>query len=245
MKFGKLDKVFDDRNLLLKNYLDPSLIPVLTYSNSSIVYNKLKINNPAVLFPLDGNGTYGDCVMCGVAHSQTVWNGLIGHKKIMSEKSVIKTYFKLTSGEDSGLSILNTLKYWHNRAINTEKIIVFAEINPKNHDHLKLAIELFGGVMLGMQVQKDAEKDFENGTIWTPGKLIPDAGHCIYGVDYDKDTISMLTWGGIQKGNYAWADCCLDEAYAIISLETKNISFDNGQFDEQTLLKDLQLITKN
>jgi len=243
MKYGKLEKVFDDRNLLLKNYLDPSLVPVLTYSNSSIVYEKLKINDPAKIWPLDGNSQYGDCVMCGVAHAQTTWNGLIGKKKIMKESNVIKTYLKLTGGQDSGLSELETLKYWHNTKINSEKILVFVEINPKNHDHLKLGIQLFGGVMLGMHVQEDAEKDFENGITWTPGKLIPNEGHAIYGIDYDVDTLSVLTWGGYQKATWDWNDCCVDEAYGVFSMEAKNPLFDNGKIDKVTLLKDLQLIS--
>jgi hypothetical protein len=243
MKFGKLEKTIDNRNLLFKNYINPTLVPASSYSNTAIVYKKLGISNPSKLFPMDGNDNYGDCVICMCVHGQTTWNGLIGKKKIMSSKSVIKTYLKLTGGEDTGLSELDTLKHWHNTAINGEKILVFVEINPKNHDHIKLAIELFGGIMLGMNVQKNTIVDFDNGITWTPGKLILNEGHAIFGIDYDENTISVLTWGGIQKGTYDWVDCAIDEAYGVMSIEAKNPIFNNGKIDEQTLLKDLQLIT--
>ena len=243
MKFGKLEKTIDKRNLLFKNYINPSLVPASSYSNTAIVYKKLGISNPAKLFPMDGNDNYGDCVVCMCVHGQTTWNGLIGKKKIMPSASVIKAYLKLTGGEDTGLSELDTLKYWKSKAIYGEKILVFVEINPKNHDHIKLAIQLFGGVMLGMQVQENAIADFKNGVTWTPGKLIPNAGHAIFGIDYDVRTLSVLTWGGVQKGTWDWNNSCVDEAYGVMSIEAKNPLFDDGKIDEQTLLKDLQLIT--
>jgi len=50
----------------------------------------------------------------------------------------------------------------------------------------------------------------------------------VYALGYDQDTVTVLTWGNIQKGTWAWWDECVDEAYAILPPEAKDGRFAPG-----------------
>jgi hypothetical protein len=239
-KFGKLAVKHDERTLMMSYYataLDP---PPLSVDLLSRVYSNLKINDPTKLFPMDGNDVYGDCTVAGLAHLDTVYNGLAGKKKILSKSKVLKLYKILTGGPDTGLVELDVLNYWRKNNINGNKILAYVKVDHKNHTHVKQAIQLFGGLYLGINIQQDAISDFENGhKIWTPGPLTED-GHAIVATSYDQETITVITWGDVQKGTWAWWDECVDECYAIIPAE---ISGFEPAFNFNQLYADLQAIT--
>jgi len=191
-----------------------------------------------VLFPMDGNDTYGDCTIAALAHALTTYRALVGQKKILSRAAVVKLYMHLTGGVDSGLNELDVLNYWRQNAVSGDEILAFAAIDPKNHDHVKQALKLFGGVYLGFQVQQNCLQDFEAHKPWTPGPLTND-GHAVYAVAYDANALTVLTWGNTQQATWAWWDECVDEAYAILPPEAKNPGFAPG-FDVAELQKDLE-----
>jgi hypothetical protein len=240
-RFGKHAPKQDYRTLLLKDYLTPKLAaPPASYDVLATVYSKLKISDPAVLFPMDGNDTLGDCTIAALAHSITVYNGLVGKKKIAARQDVIKLYYLLTGGKDSGMNELDVLNYWQSHAALGDEILAYAKIDVKNHTHVQQAIELFGGVYLGFQVQENCVQEFNAHKPWTPGKLTND-GHAVYAVGYDKTGVTVLTWGNTQKGTWAWWDECVDEAYAILPPEAKKADFDAG-FNFAQLKADLAAV---
>jgi hypothetical protein len=227
-RFGKHAPKLDYRTLKLKNYLTPKLAaPPASYDVLATVYKKLKISDPAKLFPMDGNDQYGDCTIAALAHAITVYDGIIGKKKIWDVKSITKLYFHLTGGADTGLNELDVLNYWQSNPVDKEKIFAYAAIDVKNHTHIKQAIELFGGVYLGFQVQKNCIQEFDEHKPWAPGPLTND-GHAVYAVAYDANGITVLTWGNTQKATWAWWDECVDEAYAILPAEAAKNGFDHG-----------------
>jgi len=237
-RFGKHAPKKDYRTLRLKKYLTPQLpAPPPSVDTLARVYAKLGINDPGTLFPMDGNDTLGDCTIAALAHAITVNDGLVGTKKIMTRQAVVKLYLHLTGGEDTGLDEMTVLKYWQKIAVDGEKILAFAAIDPKNHDHVKQAVQLFGGVYIGFQVQQNCVSDFDNGRPWIPGQLTTD-GHAVYVVGYDEETVTVLTWGSTQKGTWDWWDECVDESYALLPQEAKKRDFSPG-FDFAQLKKDL------
>ena len=239
-KFGKHAPQFDYRTLKLGKYIDDLLLPPDTFDNLQEVYRKLGINDPKLLFPIDGNDRLGDCTIAGIAHAITVYNGLIGNNFIPREQDVIKFYNKMTCHRDIGCNELEVLKRWRSKGFTGDKPIAFVGIDPKNHTHIKQSIQLFGGVYLGFQVQQSCLDDFNNGKTWDVGPLLNE-GHAVYAVAYDKNTVTVLTWGNIQKGTWAWWDECVDEAYAILPTEAKTIGFAPG-FDIDTFQKDLSIV---
>ena len=204
------------------------------------VYKKLKTSDPTKLFPMDGNDTLGDCTIAALAHAVTVYNGLVGKKKIMARQDVVKLYMHLTGGVDSGLNELDVLNYWRTTAADGDKILAFAKIDVKNHANVQQAIHLFGGVYLGFQVQQNAIQEFDAHEPWTPGPLTTD-GHAVYATAYDSTGLTVLTWGNTQKATWGWWDECVDEAYAILPPEAKSPGFAPG-FDFAQLQADLSAV---
>ncbi len=227
-RFGKHAPKIDYRTLRFKNYLTSALAaPPATFDVLQQVYSKLKISDPTILFPIDGNDQYGDCTIAALAHADTVFCGLVGKKKIMPQQGVIKLYMHLTGGIDSGCNELDVLNYWQSNVADGDKIIAFATIDAKNHTHVQQALRLFGGVYLGFQVQQNCQQEFQARQPWTPGPLTKD-GHAVYAVAYDSTGVTVLTWGNIQKATWAWWDECVDEAYAVLPPEAKKPGFAPG-----------------
>lgn len=240
-RFGKHPPKIDYRTLYLENYLTPALAaPPASYDVLATVYNKLKISNPATLFPMDGNNTLGDCTIAALAHAMTTYRGLIGQKKIMTQQDVVKLYMHLTGGVDSGLNELDVLNYWQSQPVSGDKILAFVRIKAGDHIHIEQAIHLFGGVYLGFRVQQNCIQEFDARQPWTPGPLTQD-GHAVFAVAYDNAGVTVLTWGNTQSGTWAWWDECVDEAYAILPPEAKKSDFAPG-FNFDQLKADLEAV---
>jgi hypothetical protein len=241
-RFGKGPAITDYRTLRFKNYLAPQIAPppasfdVLT----GRVYPALKTTDPTTLFPIDGNDTYGDCTIAGLAHAETVYEALIGKEKILPVKTVLKIYFHLTGGADTGLNELDVLNYWRQHRVGSDKIEAFATIDPKNHTHVQQAISMFGGVYLGFQVQQNCIQEFNAHQPWTPGPLLNE-GHAVYAVAYDQQYLTVLTWGNVQLATWAWWDECVDEAYALLPTAALYAGFAPG-FNFAQLKQDLDAV---
>jgi hypothetical protein len=240
-RFGKHPKKNDYRTLRFSKYTGTLAAPPASADVTARVYNACGSDDPKVVFPIDGNDQYGDCTIAALAHAVTVFQGQIGERKIWGAKSVEKLYFKLSGGQDTGLNELDVLNYWRKHSADGDKIVAYAAIDPKNHEHVKQAVATFRGCYIGFQVQQNAIADFDAGRPWTPGKLT-NGGHAVFAIGYDEDTVSVLTWGGVQKGTWAWWDECVDEAYALLPPEAKKPDFAPG-FDFATLHADLSDVT--
>lgn len=238
--FGKLPRRADYRTLRFEKYLAPTIAaPPPTCDVLTRVYANLGVSDPTKLFPMDGNDTLGDCTIAGVAHSTTVFCGLVGTKKVMDTKTVESVYMQLTGGQDTGLPELDVLNFWRKNGVSGEKILAFARLDTKKHDNIKQAIHLFGGVYLGFQVQQNCIQEFEARTPWTPGPLTND-GHAVFATAYDASGVTVLTWGNTQKATWAWWDECVDEAYAILPMQARDKQF--AGFDLTQLQADLSAI---
>jgi hypothetical protein len=240
-RFGKHPPKVDYRTLRLRDYTANLAAPPAAVNTLARVYDKLQTSNPATLFPMDGNDTIGDCTIAALAHAVTTYHGMVGAKDIMTKKAVVKLYYHLTGGVDSGLNELDVLNYWKQHSVARDKILAFASIDPKNHTHIQQAIQIFGGVYLGFQVQENCVQEFDNHQPWTPGPLTND-GHAVFAVAYDQAGVTVLTWGNTQQATWAWWDECVDEAYAILPPEAKNANFAPG-FNIAQLQADLSDVT--
>ncbi|HWX95043.1 MAG TPA: hypothetical protein VNY29_20695 [Terriglobales bacterium] len=240
-RFGKHPPKADYRTLRFADYVTPGLAaPPPSYNVLTSVYAKLKTNDPTKLFPMDGNDTLGDCTIAALAHAVTTFRGLVGKHSILSKTAVVKLYMHLTGGVDSGLQELDVLNYWRQHPVSGDEIITYTSISPKNHTHIEQAIQLFGGVYLGFQVQANCIQEFDNHQPWTPGPLTND-GHAVYAVGYDQNFLTVLTWGNTQQATWSWWDECVDEAYAILPPEAKDPKFAPG-FNLAQLQADLAAV---
>ena len=232
LRFGKHPPKIDYRTLRLKKYLLSTLPePPEEFDMLDRVYKNIGINDPTVLFPMYANDKYGDCAIAAIGHASTVSNGMVSVKHLWNDTDCVKTYFKLTGGVDSGLVELDVLNYWRKNTVAGSKILGFAAIDHRNHTHIKQAIQLFGGVYLGFQCTESTIDQFERGEEWTQDYLTND-GHAVFATSYDKDSISVLTWGTVQKGTWDWWDECVDESYAIIPHAALLDQFNHVDFEQ-------------
>jgi hypothetical protein len=188
------------------------------------------------------NDEIGDCTIVGMAHGDTVWSALVGNKSIYPTDLVKKIYFHLTGGDNTGLAMLTVLDYFRKTVVAGETIYAYMSLNHYNHTHVKQAINLFGGLFIGFQVQEKCLEEFRNRTPWKPGKLL-NAGHAVFVTGYDKDGLNVLTWGNTQRATWGWWDLCVDEAYIILPPEASNPEFLPG-FDFAQLKKDLVSVSE-
>ena len=227
-RFGKHPPLRDYRTLRFKDYLTSSLNPPPASANTlPRVYDGVRVSDPTVLFPMDGNDTLGDCTIAALAHAVTAFRGLTGKKDIMAKKSVVKLYYHLTGGVDGGLNELDVLNHWRQHAVAGDKILGYVSIDPKNHIHIEQAVQIFGGVYIGFQVQQNCIQEFDARQPWTPGPVTND-GHAVFVVGYDQTGVTVLTWGNTQQATWAWWDECVDEAYAVLPPEAANPAYAPG-----------------
>jgi hypothetical protein len=227
-RFGKHPPKKDYRSLRLSTYLTPALAaPPPAYDVLARVYKNLNTSDPAALFPMDGNDSLGDCTIAALAHAITTYRGLVGQSKIMAKAAVVKLYLHLTGGVDSGMNELDVLNYWRQQPVSGDKILAYVTIDSKNHTHVQQAIQLFGGVYLGFQVQQNCIQEFDARQPWTPGPLTND-GHAVFATAYDSSGVTVLTWGNTQQATWAWWDECVDEAYGILPPEARASDFAPG-----------------
>jgi hypothetical protein len=160
-RFGKHPPKTDYRTLRLRDYLTAELAaPPASYDVLARVYDNLHKSDPTTLFPMDGNDTLGDCTIAALGHAITVYRGLVGKTSVPAKQTLVKLYMHLTGGVDSGLNELDVLNYWRQNNVSKEKILAFVSVGTKNHTHIQQAIQIFGGVYLGFQVQANCLQDF-------------------------------------------------------------------------------------
>lgn len=237
-RFGKLPPKTDYRTLNFGYYLKDELPePPPSVNLTARVCTNLNEPFPATLFPMYANDVLGDCTVAGAAHGVTVYHGMVSQRHIPSVQSVIRIYNHLTGGVDSGLYLLDVVKYWRGTGIEDSKIYAYASVSIHNRTHIKQAISIFGGVIMGFQCQEKVLEEFTNKKPWSPGKLI-NAGHAVYVTGYNDDGVDVLTWGSTQRGTWTWWETCVDEAYVLLPPEAKFSEFSPG-FDFEHLKRDL------
>lgn len=237
-RFGKLPPKVDYRTLRFVNYVTQDIPePNEAVDLLGRVYSNLGDQRTNLLFPMYANDEIGDCTVAGAAHGITVYHGMVTQRHVPDLVNVIKTYYHLTGGGDTGLYMLDVIRYWRTEGIEDSKIFAFTTISHTNHIHVKQAISLFGGLLIGFQCHEKVVEEFADRKPWKPGKLI-NAGHAVYVTGYDNDGVDVLTWGSTQRGTWEWWDTSVDEVYALLPPESKLEGFTPG-FDFDRLKKDL------
>jgi len=241
--FGKLPARTDYRTPRLRAYLTAALpAPLPAYDAVAAAVARLGYAaDPLGLFPLDFNDQWGDCTIAAAAHATTLFAARAGTENVVGADEVLAIYRSLTGGADNGLAELDVLKWWNANAIGGARLLAFASMQPANHDHIKLAIQLLGACYFGIQVPQSMQDDFESGAVMQAGPLSND-GHAILATGYDADTVSFLTWGGEMKMTWGcWDDCC-DEAYVLLPTEAQDPGYAPG-LDFAALQADLGALT--
>src|ERR1051325_3587018 len=217
-KLGKAPAKKDRRNLKFATVLRETA-PKLP---SSYDFDTTHAGIPTPMF---ANDVHGDCVIAGRAHQTLRFEDIEqGSVLMITDKEVLKEYFKETGGPDIGLVVLDSLNEWRHKGWkvgkHNYKIQAFAEIDFRKNDEVRQAVFADVGVGLGIQLPNSAKAQIQTGQPWdvTTG---PDSapgswgGHYVYVSGYTPSGPVCVTWGRKQQMTWAWLDKYCDEAYAI------------------------------
>lgn len=246
MKLGKAAPRHDPRTLQLTNYLLEEALPPPPVS--------VNWGGKVPTWPMMRNDTVGDCTCAAAGHLIEEWTANATSEVTLSDDIIISAYSAITgydpqTGEnDNGAVELDVLNYWRNTGIGNRKIEAFVALEPRNVDHVRVAVNLFGGCYIGLALPISAQRQ----RIWAvppggpSGQGAPGSwgGHAVPVVAYDLRGLTCVTWGSLKRMTWEFWKAYCDEAYALLSPDWLTAQNTNpAGIDLTTLQQDLQQVT--
>lgn len=181
--------------------------------------------------PTFGNDRYGDCVFASEGHAiVTHERASSQHELPLNDEQILVAYSLVTGfrredpSTDNGAYEIDGLNNWRQRGLGVERdyshhmLKAFAAVEWTNHEQVKLAHYVFGGVKvcagLPLAAQDQDVWDVSEGARAEWGSW---GGHSMYSFAYDEEGLEVWTWGRPQKMTWAWVDKYVDESYALIT----------------------------
>ena len=240
VKLGKKARKYDRRTLRLARYLTPALPPP-----PASVDNTQGVAAWGMML----NDQLGDCTIAGCGHAVQIWTLSAGSEVTLPDSTILE-YYETFDGynpsdpsTDQGGIELDVLKDWKNQGLAGYPLSAYVSVDPQDTSHVASAIELFGGLYIGLLLPLSAQNQ-------SPWDYVPDGsagdptpgswgGHCVFVVGYDQEGLTCITWGQLQKMSFDFWEQYCDEAYALLSPNWQP----PAGFDMPTLQADLQLVT--
>lgn len=202
-------------------------------------------------WPMYYNDSISDCTCAGVGHMIQAWTANSGTEVILDPPIILKLYETLsgynpaTGQNDTGLVEQDVLQYLVDTGVGGHKILAFAQVDHTNLTEMAEALQIFGGLYLGIQCPKSMQDQFAQGQVidYVPGSPI-EGGHCITLVGADPNYLYIVTWGKLVKMTWGFWSQYGDESWAIVTqdfIEANGMSPDG--LNLQTMLTDFHSIT--
>lgn len=251
---------WDTRRLSLVQAIPGKLPSPPTRTNRSAKLPPAKID-------ILGNDHYGDCTVAAAAHTVQHLTYFEADRPNVDPATtdIVKTYFALTGGADSGLPLIDVLKRWHGTGIAGHKLEAYAEIPwtdatlsaAETRTLLKASVWLAGSAYIAVWLpaaQQQNAFDWRTvgtGPSWRPGGW---GGHAINIVDYapygdlagwtreDGAGFLVETWGRRTWASERYLRTYMDEAWTPVSGDFTNRKGKNPQ--SRTLQKLVELAQK-
>jgi hypothetical protein len=242
-KLGKSAPKQDPRTLKLSHYLQPGLPdPPEEVSNSR------GLSGWGMML----NDELGCCTISACGHAIQAWvlshvrPGIPARPLLYSNETILR-YYRAWDGydpadpnTDQGGVALDVLRQWRKEGLAGRRIVAFVKINPWDALDVRRAIDLFGGLYIGLALPLSAREQ----EVWTPipgreGQWNSWGGHAVFLPDYNRQQLTCLTWGEPQRMSWDFFQRYCDEAYAVLSEDWHSPE----GFDLPTLEADLRLVT--
>lgn len=221
-RLGRAKPIPDRRTLRLAHYLDVAKLP--TPPPTFLI-------GAGVKWPMYANDRLGDCTIASAAHMIQGWSKAVGRYRKPTDASVLRAYWQTgypaaSTGAaggptDDGRTEIAVLNYWRHRGIGADKITAYVAVDRRDHDEVRAALWLFGGLYTGVSLPVSAQGqpvwdvvgDGKTGDSepWSWG------GHAVPYIGYDAGGLTLVTWGASMRATWAFHDAYTDEAYAILS----------------------------
>lgn len=228
-RLGKLAPRHDAKTLQFADYVIPALLPP---SPPRVDWTRAV---PA--WGMLANDRVGCCTVAAAAHMEMCWadNAGVpnGTPSVVSDADVLAAYSAITGykpddpSTDNGAVELDVLNHWRTVGIAGRKLGAFVALELRNHEHVKLAVDVLGGCYIGLAMPEA----FQRQVTWSVPAYGPRpgprgdgtrgswGGHAVNVVAYDAHGLTVITWGATQAMTWnAWDTYC-DEAWGLLSPE--------------------------
>lgn len=195
-----------------------------TYATSPFPPLLASVGVPAVAdWDMDGNDTYGNCVVACMAHAINAWDVEVTEANpIPSAAECVAQYEALTGNgppPGPGLEIGPVLTEWVKTGMfnDTSQITAAAKVSLTIPGMIRQGIACYGGVIIGVNLPESAEEQFNADENWSyvPGSPIV-GGHCILLCGYDGIWIQAVTWGAVVNVGPNFLKNYMDAAWVAI-----------------------------
>jgi hypothetical protein len=186
---------------------------------------------PRLVWPMDMNNEWGDCVVAGVDHGlEAIYTALMGSYANWKTDQILSYYrtqnpnFDPTTGVgDNGMDIQTFLAYLAKRGV----ILGFAKIDHTNPAEMDAAIYLGLAIITGetLTVAQQTQQVWDvvaGDAVW--------GGHCTVSVGYPgASTDTCVTWGKTMDMTERFVQTAVEEAWFIVTqAHVNNPSFRAG-----------------
>lgn len=242
MKLGKQRARHDPRTLQLADYIDSTLLPP---APSSRDWGEHIGADWGMML----NDHIGDCTSAAAAHLVQGWTSnnkgtvTVGDPLILAAYEALTGYDPTTGKNDTGAVETDVLNYWRHNGIAGHSIDAYVALEPGNRDHVRDAVNLFGGCYIGLAMPLSAQSQvtwkIPPGGAHGTGAPASWGGHTVAVVAYNSRRVTCVTWGALKHMTWAFFDAYCDEAYAVLSPDWFSGMTAPVGFDLKTLQGDL------
>jgi hypothetical protein len=246
-RLGCKAKKIDSRTLKMAKYLASGLPPAppsVDWTKSITVWGMML------------NDQLGCCTIAGLGHAIQTWvsNASMPNADTLNvtDAEILKGYEDFDEynpqdpSTDQGGIELDVLNDFKKQGFAGATLSSFVSVNVKNLAEVRQAIDLFGGVYIGVELPLSAQGQ----TIWDVIPTDPGesnlagswGGHCVWVPKYDETSFTCITWGAPQKITVEFWKAYVDEAYAMLSPQWIEAIPPVGRFDLATLQADIAQI---
>lgn len=205
VKFGRRRPIAPGPRLKLSNYLRAPLPPAPPTSDYSP-------NGQPALSNVYLNDQLGDCVIAGAYHVVATETGNAGRLFTANDDQLIKDYGAIGGynpadpSTDQGCDEPTALNYWlQNGFANGTRPLGWVSVDATNADELRSALYLFENLYFGVELPDAWVNPMPkaSGFKWdVAGPPVQDNGHCVIGVGYTAEGVTIDTWGLL--GTVTW-----------------------------------------
>ena len=225
-KLGKNAPKIKAKTLQLHDFLNLSVLPT-----PPAAFDWSMVKGKSLVYGMDGNDDYGDCVFASSCHHIGTWTGNTSTEQIATEKDALAAYSIFTGfnpddpSTDQGANMLDVATRWRNTPIFGHMIKAFAAVDLKRLDLVAAAMFLFGGVWIGWSLPKawqgaDSWTMSPGGILtgdWAPGSW---GGHATHTPACSPKLLGTKTWQEDMPVEIPAFEAYAEEGYVLISTDT-------------------------
>ncbi len=239
MKLGLRAVKTDTRTLRLSAYLTPQLPP----APPSRAWGAAVGSWGMML-----NDTLGDCTIAAIGHAVQTWSANRYREITIADAAILQAYERwcgynpANPASDHGGVELDVLNRWRTQGLDGHTLLGYADPTVGDLNEVRQAINLFGGVYIGLalpataQTQAVWDVDAAGGESAAPGSW---GGHAVFVTDYDQDSFTCVTWGQLKRMTTAFWQAYVQEAHALLCPDWFNATGAPNGFDINQLSSDL------